>query len=74
MESQYGKVQRSLRGFTDNIGSGAVDLPAYAASINENGPNVVVNKHLHYTAAPGSSLGAEEDLFAAANRSRMTGW
>lgn len=28
----------------------------------------------NYYAAPGSSLGAEEDLFAAAGRSRMVGW
>jgi hypothetical protein len=31
------------------------------------------SKTLNYYAAPGSSLGSEEDLFAAANRARM-GW
>lgn len=31
-------------------------------------------KTLIYHAAPGSSLGAEEDLFAAADRGRMVGW
>ncbi|WJN62797.1 tape measure protein [Streptomyces phage phiScoe2] len=33
-----------------------------------------VTKVLNYYAAPGSSLSAEEDLFAAANRARMVGW
>lgn len=31
-------------------------------------------KTLIYHAAPGSSLGSEEDLFAAADRGRMVGW
>jgi hypothetical protein len=78
MESQYGQVQRSLRGFTDDIGSNVVRAPDLAATFSgefsEAGPQVVVNKHLHYTAAPGSSLGAEEDLFSAASRARMVGW
>lgn len=33
-----------------------------------------VTKVLNYYAAPGSSISAEEDLFAAANRARMVGW
>lgn len=36
--------------------------------------SVANGKTLIYNAAPGSSLGSEEDLFAAADRGRMVGW
>jgi hypothetical protein len=86
MESQYDGVKRSLQGLTSDIGSTLVEPPgladvdargralALAASSSESGPHVIVEKTLVYNAAPGSSLGAEEDLFSAASRSRMVGW
>lgn len=40
-------------------------------SLSTEGPVV---KQFNYYAAEGSSLGSEEDLFAAAERGRMVGW
>jgi hypothetical protein len=87
MESQYGRVHRSLSGLTRSIGATIVPAPQFAsprsmggsvahalAGAEMVGATVTVNKHLTYNAAPGSSLGAEEDLFAAASRTRMVGW
>jgi hypothetical protein len=87
MESQYGQVHRSLSGLTRSIGATIVPAPQFAeprqvsgsmtralAGVEMVGATVTVNKHLTYHAAPGSSLGAEEDLFAAASRTRMVGW
>jgi phage-related protein len=87
MESQYGRVQKSLTGLTRSIGETVVPVPQFAtprsmggsvahalAGVEMVGATVTVNKNLTYNAAPGSSLGAEEDLFAAASRTRMVGW
>lgn len=83
LESQYDVVKKSLRGLTDDIGDTAISSPlaqieaargsrgvATAVDASITGATVV-NKTLNYIAAPGSSLGAEEDLFAAADRGRF---
>ncbi|MCY0933627.1 phage tail protein [Streptomyces sp. H34-S4] len=84
LESRYDAVRKSLQGLTDDVGSTVIGSPAVGqfsasgvtsalagmnASSNGGGAKV-----LNYYAAPGSSLGAEEDLFTAANRARMVGW
>lgn len=43
-------------------------------SILEDSAEAGAQKILNYYAAPGNSLDAEEDLFAAAGRARMVGW
>ncbi|MEU7905892.1 hypothetical protein [Actinoplanes sp. NPDC049118] len=86
LESRYGAVRKSLSGLTADIGSMTVSPPqvrafdasalaanvssALAAETSAGG----VTKVLNYYAAPGSSLGSEEDLFAATGRARMVGW
>jgi phage-related protein len=89
MESQYDGVKKSLTGLTKDIGSTLIDSPTMAgvasprraagmaaalAASAEGGPQVIVEKTFVYNAAPGSSINAEEDLFAAAGRTRMAGW
>jgi hypothetical protein len=88
MESQYDGVKKSLTGLTKDIGSTVIDSPTMAdiaspqggvarglalgvASATEDGG---ATKVFNYYAAPGSSLSSEEELFAAAGRSRMIGW
>ncbi|WP_327424338.1 hypothetical protein OG763_38215 [Streptomyces sp. NBC_01230] len=46
---------------------------AVGSALGNSSSNGGSSKTLNYYAAPGSSLGSEEDLFAAANRARM-GW
>jgi phage-related protein len=46
---------------------------AVGSALGNGSSNGGSSKTLNYYAAPGSSLGSEEDLFAAANRARM-GW
>jgi phage-related protein len=46
---------------------------AVGSALGQGGAATSSSKVLHYYAAPGSSLGSEEDLFAAANRARF-GW
>ncbi|MEU8835199.1 hypothetical protein [Streptomyces sp900116325] len=46
---------------------------AVGSALGNTSSNGGSSKTLNYYAAPGSSLGSEEDLFAAANRARM-GW
>jgi phage-related protein len=83
MESRYAAVRKSLTSLTADIGATTVDLPtirpgarpigaAIAASLSTDEGRVT--RVLNYYAAPGSSLDAEEDLFAAAARARMVGW
>lgn len=81
LESRYDAVRKSLRGLTADIGDTAVSMPdvsagsisarvasaVSAATAGGGGGNV---KTLIYNAAPGSSLGSEEDLFAATSRAR----
>lgn len=83
LESQYDAVRKSLRGLTADVEGTRIGAPqmgqigagrtaslalAALAAAGSGGQKV-----LNYYAAPGSSLGSEEDLFAASNRARM-GW
>ncbi|USH44604.1 tape measure protein [Streptomyces phage BroPlease] len=84
LESRYDAVRNSLRGLTDDVAETQFDAPTVGAFSASRGVTSAVSaalagqaggttKVLNYYAAPGSSLGSEEDLFAAANRARM-GW
>jgi len=87
LESRYDAVRKSLRGLTDDVAGTQLDSPtvsqlsaaravsaSVAGALNGAGPAGGVTKILNYYAAPGSSLGSEEDLFTAASRTRMVGW
>lgn len=85
LESQYGAVRRSLTGLTRDVQSTSFAAPSMALNPGavramgsligdvSNG-GTVIQKTLNYHAAPGSSISSEEDLFAAASRTRMVGW
>ncbi|MFE0964057.1 MULTISPECIES: hypothetical protein [Streptomyces] len=84
LESRYDAVRDSLKGLTEDVAGTEFDAPAVGAFRASRGVASAVSaglagqaggttKVLNYYAAPGSSLGSEEDLFAAANRARM-GW
>ncbi|WP_394615880.1 hypothetical protein JNUCC0626_40120 [Lentzea sp. JNUCC 0626] len=84
LESRYDAVRKSLRGLTDDVADTDFAIPAVtapgvtrrAAGLADGalaGGRQGTQKVLNYYAAPGSSLGSEEDLFAAAGRARM-GW
>ncbi|WP_432006303.1 phage tail protein [Streptomyces parvus] len=82
LESRYDAVRRSLAGLTDDVAGTEFGIGQVSAS---GGLTAAVNgalatagaggstRVLNYYAAPGSSLGSEEDLFSAANRARF-GW
>jgi phage-related protein len=85
LESQYGQVRKSLSGLTRDVARTQFAAPSMALDPRSAGAmqrmvgefsngGTVINKTLNYHAAPGSSLGAEEDLFSAASRTRMVGW
>ncbi|MFE9924264.1 hypothetical protein ACFYQA_22580 [Streptomyces sp. NPDC005774] len=85
LESRYDAVRRSLAGLTDDVGATQFSVPGAAVGGVSGGLASAVGlalagsngggstKVLNYYAAPGSSFGSEEDLFAAANRARF-GW
>ncbi|MFD7259317.1 hypothetical protein [Streptomyces sp. NPDC059874] len=84
LESRYDAVRKSLQGLTDDVGSTVISAPAIS-QFNAAGVNGALAgmdassigggaRVLNYYAAPGSSLGSEEDLFTAATRARMVGW
>ncbi|MCD2462460.1 hypothetical protein MBT42_02690 [Streptomyces sp. MBT42] len=85
LESRYDQVRKSLRGLTqdvastefDTIGAGQIGVSrTVTAAVNASMASSAgggSTKVLNYYAAPGSSIGSEEDLFAAANRARF-GW
>ncbi|MEU0120628.1 hypothetical protein ABZ114_02855 [Streptomyces albidoflavus] len=85
LESRYDAVKKSLRGLTNDVADTEFGAPTVSAFGASRGVTAAVTsalagagqggttKTLNYYAAPGSSLNAEEDLFAAANRARM-GW
>ncbi|MGW1040044.1 phage tail protein [Streptomyces sp. NPDC002547] len=84
LESRYDAVRKSLEGLTDDVAATEFLVPGAGLSGASGGVSAAVNgamsdsaggakKVLNYYAAPGSSLGSEEDLFAAANRARF-GW
>ncbi|WAB08722.1 tape measure protein [Streptomyces phage Andris] len=85
LESRYDQVRRSLRGLTqdvantefDSLGVGQIGVSrSVTAAVNASmaaSTGGGTTKVLNYYAAPGSSLGSEEDLFAAGSRARM-GW
>ncbi|ANT41090.1 tail length tape measure protein [Streptomyces phage Nanodon] len=87
LESRYAEVRKSLRGLTQDVAGTQFDAPGVGQIRAARGLSAAVSgalegslagggatKVLNYYAAPGSSLSSEEDLFAAANRSRMVGW
>ncbi|QAY15841.1 tape measure protein [Streptomyces phage TinaBelcher] len=85
LESRYDAVRKSLAGLTRDVAGTEFDVPGVDAIGVTGGVSGAVTaglagstgggttKVLNYYAAPGSSLGSEEDLFAAANRARF-GW
>lgn len=85
LESRYDAVRKSLSGLTSDVGATEFDAPSVGAIGASGSVSAAVNaglagsagggttKVLNYYAAPGSSLGSEEDLFSAANRARF-GW
>lgn len=85
LESRYDAVRKSLSGLTADVGNTEIGVPSVGQIGVSGGVSSAVNaglasstgggstKVLNYYAAPGSSLGSEEDLFAAANRARF-GW
>ncbi|MEU8133234.1 hypothetical protein [Streptodolium elevatio] len=85
LESRYSAVRTSLASLTRDVaatqfetpGLGRVGVSGRVASAVNNalvgGQGGGTTRVLNYYAAPGSSLGSEEDLFAAANRTRF-GW
>ncbi|MEU9605461.1 hypothetical protein [Streptomyces sp. NPDC048057] len=85
LESRYDAVRKSLQGLTADIGNTEISVPSVGQIGVSGGVSSAVGaalavsngggstKILNYYAAPGSSLGSEEDLFAAANRARF-GW
>ncbi|WP_327068721.1 phage tail protein [Kitasatospora sp. NBC_01302] len=86
LESRYDAVRQSLKGLTDDVAGTEFHSPtigqlraargvyASAAGALAGSSPGGTTKVLNYYAAPGSSLGAEEDLFTAAGRARMVGW
>ncbi|WP_436739924.1 phage tail protein [Streptomyces sp. BBFR102] len=85
LESRYDAVRKTLRGLTQDVANTEFDALGVGQVSASGGLTAAVNsalagsegggttKILNYYAAPGSSLGAEEDLFAAGNRARF-GW
>lgn len=80
LESQYDTVQRSLRGFADDLQTdfaGQDIVAGFSATVS--GQLATANpaptgNTFNYYAAEGSSLGAEEDLFRALGRGRGLGF
>jgi hypothetical protein len=66
-------VEQSLLLNTGSVGAGQNIASAVTSALGDTSSSGGVTKVLNYYAAPGSSIDAEEDLFAAANRARM-GW
>lgn len=80
LESRYGAVKKSLAGLSNDVSSFNIAAPnasgigAAVGSALDGGMDSGGVKVFNYYAAPGSSLGSEEDLFAATGRARMVGW
>ena len=82
LESRYDVIRRSLTGFTSEIGAmgvAPVSVAGGAVSARLSGAigesaGGTTNKTLNYYAAPGSSLGSEEDLWGALDTARGAGW
>jgi hypothetical protein len=88
LESRYGAVRKSLSGLTDDIAGETFTTPGIGTSgvragvgsglgtqvAGTEAGSGGVTKILNYYAAPGSSVSSEDDLFAAASRTRMVGW
>ncbi|WJN62716.1 tape measure protein [Streptomyces phage phiScoe15] len=76
---QIGKIASDVAGYEiepPTVGQikAAQSVSASVSSSLGDNSGGGVTKVLNYYAAPGSSISAEEDLFAAANRARMVGW
>ncbi|WP_405056962.1 hypothetical protein OG474_30010 [Kribbella sp. NBC_01505] len=78
LESKYDAVRKSLAGLTSDIAGTAFDPPGFRSNVGSLSGAIDgalagggSGKTLIYNAAPGSSISSEEDLFAAADRSRM---
>jgi hypothetical protein len=65
-------VMRAVRAVADGIAASPLSLPVPAGGVTGALAAAGAGPHrtLNYYAAPGSGLSAEEDLFAAADRSR----
>ncbi|MEU5902159.1 hypothetical protein [Streptomyces venezuelae] len=79
IESESGRVAKAVDAITakpsrSDYASAARSVSAAVNGGLEGHTGSTVTKVLNYYAAPGSSISAEEDLFAAANRARMVGW
>jgi hypothetical protein len=83
MESRYDAVRRSLAGLTADIAGMPVDplgtrgpglTSRVVGALTDSTGEQPAAKVFNYYAAPGASLGAEEDLFTAVGRARMVGW
>jgi phage-related protein len=87
LESRYDAVRRSLKGLSSDVAGTSFATPGVALPGVSGGAAAALNGRLagvesspmqqnvlNYYAAAGSSLNAEEDLFAAASRTRMVGW
>ncbi|MEU0674467.1 hypothetical protein ABZ330_16505 [Streptomyces sp. NPDC006172] len=66
-------VEQSLLLNTGSVGAGQNIASAVTSALGDSSSSGGTTKVLNYYAAPGSSIDAEEDLFAAANRARF-GW
>ncbi|MET9861958.1 hypothetical protein ABZY93_22075 [Streptomyces smyrnaeus] len=85
LESRYDAVRDSLKGLTDDVSGTVIDPPSIGQIASSRGLTSSLTaalegasgsgatKVFNYYAAPGSSLGSEEDLFAATSRARF-GW
>lgn len=81
LESEYDGIRRSLQGFTNDISGDILQSSittgfsgSMSGSVNGAlGSNNAPAKTFNYYAAAGSSISAEEDLFAALNRGRAVG-
>jgi hypothetical protein len=79
LESQYDAVKESLGGLSKDMAGMQMAAPGIPGSVHgiigrASAVGAYPQKVLNYYAAPGSSLGSEEDLFEAAERARMVGW
>ncbi|WP_432511782.1 phage tail protein [Kineococcus esterisolvens] len=81
LESRYGEVRKSLQGLTREVGNWDVEGPnvgslgsRISGIVDGSDVEGVQVRVLQYNAAPNNSIDSFEDLFTAANRSRMVAW
>ena len=79
LESRYDAVRKSLADLTRDVEGTDFRPPTANLGVNAGlytgeGADPSGGKTINYYAAPGSSMGAEEDLFGALGRARAWGW